>query len=141
MRNLAVVLALTVGCGKGGATSAEPAGPAYAQIRRDLVGVTFFYEYGVGGGRRWTVMDEEINGLSIKDRLTDSKGGTEEVHVSLALLDTKATPHVMIQGVLVMDYRKFDQGWRLQGVWPQAGGRPMPGSDVGQTPFSWRTQR
>jgi hypothetical protein len=131
-------------------------GPTEAQIKKDLVGQIFWYEYGMrgpaAGGRQWTIkaapgmQPGEISNAVIIDRVTDSKAGTEEVEVSLILARELplASAHELesmrpwvIRGVLVMAYKRFDQGWRLQSVWSKAGGRPRGPGDPGEKPFSW----
>jgi hypothetical protein len=133
MRLLAVALAIFVGCGIG-----DP-DPTEAQIKKDLVGQTFWHEYGVrgpaGGGKRRTIGAEDLQYMGVTARTTDSRAGTQEVEVYLTgLFDSR---NKLIQGYLVLDYKKFDQGWRLHSVWAKAGGRPSIPGDPGGKPFSW----
>jgi hypothetical protein len=181
MRLLVIALAVIVGCGKrdpdlraeNEALRAEleaerkasklrrdpdpVVGPTEVQIKKDLVGQIFWYEYGMrgpaAGGRKWTIkaapgaaQPGEIRNAVITDRVTDSKAGTEEVEVSLILArelplasarELESMRPWVIRGVLVMAYKRFDQGWRLQSVWSKAGGRPRGPDDPGEKPFSW----
>ncbi len=160
MRSLAILLVFVVGCEKS--TPSTPSGsvvstpspevqaapkasdPTDAQIKRDLVGQRFWYDMmnPAFGGSKWTIQDGQIMGVpEVKDRFTNSIAGTQEIEVFLVLSNKQQSiPGETIQGVLVMMYRKFDQGWRLESVYPKAGGRPsFPSTDWGNERFTWKT--
>lgn len=78
------------------------------QIQKDLVGQTV--EYPALG--KLSLIPENIKNISIEDRRTDMKSGTDEVH-TLAKI---ATSDAMIKGKLVCRYKLYDQGWKLEGI-------------------------
>lgn len=126
------------------ATVKQGAGPSEEQIKRDLVGQEFFFTYESGfGGRKWVIQSEGITSASIKDRTTDSTAGTEEVDVALSLSGLSSSGEtITISGNLILAYKRFDQGWRLQDVWPKAGGRPpFSGAGWGGKSFSWLIEK
>jgi hypothetical protein len=163
MRSLTILLAVIVGCEKSNPTApSQPVvsaprapevqaapntvDPTEAKIKRDLVGQRFWYDLmnPSFGGSKWTIMDGQIMGApEIKDRFTDSIAGTQEIEVFLTLSNKlQSPPGETIQGVLVMIYHKYDQGWRLQSVYPKAGGRPsFPSTDWGNERFTWKTSK
>ena len=93
--------------------SIPPAVPSEETIKRDLVGQQFFYKYRMGeGGQRWTVRPNEVRNLRIINRFTDSKTGTDEVNVFATISNGQKT----IEGALVLSYKRYEQGWRLERV-------------------------
>ena len=93
-----------IGCSGSSAPSVE-------QIKKDLVGQSI--ETGVTPRANWVVAAvDEVKELTIKQRFTDRKAGTDEVHISIALSDGKGTA----KGDLVISYKEFEQGWRLGGI-------------------------
>ena len=88
-------------------------------MKNDLVGQEFFWRYNWGGGgNQWAVRAGEVQDMVIDKRFTDSAAGTEEIHV-LTTLFNGATK---VRGMLVFQYKKYDQGWSFRSVEPRDGG-------------------
>ena len=84
--------------------------PSDEQIKRDLVGQLI-----QAGGIRWRVADSELKGFVVQQRFTDKKANTDEVHAGVTLDDSTTT----IKGVLVLSYKKYEQGWKIESVKPE----------------------
>jgi hypothetical protein len=109
-----LLLLVVLGCSSG------RSGPSVEQSKQDLVGQQFFYRYQRGsGGTEWTVKPGEVQDLVIQQRLTDKDAKTDELHALVTLTDGAQT----IRGVLVLRYKLFEQGWKLQSVEAQDRGR------------------
>lgn len=88
-------------------------GPSVAnidQIKKDLVGQTI--KTDIKQRSEWLVEASEIKEVAIAQRFTDAKTDLDEVHVSIMLSDGKGTA----KGDLVLTYKKYEQGWRLEGL-------------------------
>lgn len=96
MLALSLFLVTAIGC-----TISIPL-PNEEQIKQDIVGQTLNKEFIV-------IFVKEI---AIQRRFTDKKAGTDEIY-ALATLDDSTTT---IKGILVLDYKKYDQGWKLESV-------------------------
>jgi hypothetical protein len=84
-------------------------------IEKDLIGQSFFYKYDWGfGGQKWRVEPFQFayGPTRIIRRFTDARVGTDEVYAEIALRDGTRS----IKGVLVLSYKKYDQGWKLESV-------------------------
>lgn len=96
-----------------------PVGVTVEQIKADLVGKQFFWNYRWGsGGQKWAVREGHIQDLVVDKRLTDSSSGTDEIHALTTLSDGA----LIVRGIIVFQYKKFDQGWALLSVEPRDGG-------------------
>jgi hypothetical protein len=71
----------------------------------------------IGHGRGWCVKPGEVRDLVIQQRFTDKDAKTEELH---ALVTLTQAPTTTIRGVVVLGYKHFEQGWRLQWAKPNA---------------------
>jgi len=108
-----VLLLLLVGCSRG------ETGPSADRAKQDVVGQQFYYRYQWGeGGKEWTVKPGQVEDLVIQERFTDRDAQTDELHARVTLKDDAQT----VRGVLVLRYKQFEQGWKLESVEPRDGG-------------------
>ena len=99
----AILLFSVIGC-------SGPAVPGVEQLKKDLVGQSLPTD--IPQRRSWVCTVGEVKELVIQQRFTDKKANTDEVHVSVTLSDGKGTA----KGDIVMAYKKYEQGWKLEGV-------------------------
>mgnify|MGYP001355664040 CR=1 FL=1 len=103
----ALLFLFTIGC-----SPFSP--PTVEQVKRDLVGQSF---ENPGGWAEIKVVS--VESLEIKERSTDRAAKTDELRALVNLTSKYSTsrPGVMtFQGVLVIRYRHFEQGWKIQSV-------------------------
>jgi len=86
--------------------------PDVEQVTRDLVGQSF---KNPGGWTRIEVVS--VQKLEIKQRSTDKEAKTDEIHaVVTATNKNNLLGPDKFEGLLVIRYKHFEQGWRIQSV-------------------------
>jgi len=80
-------------------------------VKKDLVGQSF-----IAGEITYTVT--EVQDLAIQRRFTDKEAKTDEVHtlITASVFRWKQDWRFTARGVLIVHYKHFEQGWKLQSV-------------------------
>jgi hypothetical protein len=84
------------------------------EIKKDMIGKEFYYigDSFLGGSEFKIISENDIKNISITKRLTNQKGKTDEVFVSVSLENDRNK----LSGELHLYYRLYDKGWIIDTI-------------------------
>ncbi|MDQ7773524.1 MAG: hypothetical protein RDU13_08360 [Elusimicrobiales bacterium] len=105
-----VIWGASLFCVAVAACSMGPSVPTEKQVRLDLIGGSLGYQAN-SGNYECSITKDNLKEVVFQQRYTDRKAGTDEIHAFLTIDDGTTA----IKGNVVLSYKMYDQGWKLEG--------------------------
>lgn len=112
--SIVLLLPFAVGC------SSTLSGPDVEQVKRDLVGQTLHIDWGLDYGV-YSFAVASVQDMVIQERSTDKDAKTEDLRTLVTVTGSDRGRTKTVRGVVVVRYKHFEQGWKMQSTLAQEG--------------------